>query len=72
MTKRIIIHKQRYIEHPKGGTINTTLCGRIGNYLSDGTNVSEDYGKVTCRFCLNQMYYRDLISEKEYLERKNK
>ena len=55
---RRVIHKQIYKEHPEGGTINTTLCGRSDKYswiYSDGINCSDKDVEVTCKFCLKLM-----------------
>ena len=68
---RKVIHKQRYIELLHGGNMNTTLCGRVSHADEDGTNVTEKYDEVTCKFCLNQMYNREIITMKEFIERTN-
>ena len=47
--KRMVNHKQIYRNGPFGGTINTTLCGRVDNRLPDGMNVDT---QVTCKFCI--------------------
>lgn len=49
---KTIIHKQVYRKGALGGTVNTTLCGRMANAQwdkNDGMNVSDD---VTCKLCL--------------------
>lgn len=50
--KQIVIHKSIVREGIFGGTLTTTLCGRMNNRLKDGWNVG---GKVTCKHCLNAM-----------------
>lgn len=49
--KRIVIHESVQRPGPFGGTLNTTLCGRM-RIGSDGMNVGT---KVTCKFCLKRM-----------------
>ena len=46
---RVVIHKQVYRKGPFGGTVNTTLCGRVSQADPDGMNVE---GEITCKFCL--------------------
>ena len=72
---RIVLHKQVYIKIEKfGGEVNTTLCrrqtSRYWNKL-DGNNVALKDKDVNCKFCLNIMYHRGLITQKEYIKRKN-
>ena len=43
-------HKSIVREGRFGGTLTTTLCGRMDNSSDDGWNVSD---KVTCKHCLN-------------------
>lgn len=53
MTK-IILHKQIYRTHPRMPTaeINSTLCGRRGNYMPDGFgNVADKDSEVNCELC---------------------
>ena len=45
----IVTHKQIYKAGLHGGTVNTTLCGRVSDALPDGMNVGEN---VTCKLCL--------------------
>ena len=55
MTK-IILHKQIYKRLHLGGDINTTLCGRSGNYMPDGYgNVALEDSEVNCKLCLKKM-----------------
>jgi len=71
MAKRIVIHKQIYVPTPFGsGEMNTTLCRRVRND-SDDYNNTQKYEEVTCKFCLGLMHRKDIISLKEYIERKN-
>ena len=46
--QRAVVHGQIYRSGPFGGTVNTTLCGRMRS-LTDGMNVGDE---VTCKFCL--------------------
>lgn len=48
----MIRHQQIYKPGPFGGTLNTTICGRMNSACKDGMNVG---GKVTCKLCLKRM-----------------
>lgn len=45
------MHKQIYRPGVFGGTMNTTLCGRMQT-TRDGANVSDE---VTCKLCLKKL-----------------
>ena len=47
MTK--VLHRQIYKAGPFGGTLNTTLCGRVRN--DQDYNVALEGEEVTCFFC---------------------
>jgi hypothetical protein len=51
---KMVIHKS--IQRPTGfgGTVNTTLCGRMNSAFYDGMN-SGDGDEVTCKFCLREL-----------------
>jgi hypothetical protein len=57
--KRSVIHKQILRPGPFGGTVNTTLCGRVATG-SDGMNIG---GEVTCKFCLKILAKRESAGE---------
>lgn len=46
-----VIHRQVYRRGPFGGTMNTTLCGRL-QVGGDGVNVG---GTVTCKLCIGRI-----------------
>ena len=50
--KRTVSHKSIIRPGNIGGTVTTTLCGRMDNSNKDGYNVSDE---VTCKHCLNAM-----------------
>ena len=52
------LHKQIYRRHFSGGTMNTTLCGRVAEKQwdkFDGQNIADSDKEVTCQLCLNLM-----------------
>jgi hypothetical protein len=49
--KRTVKHQQVYRQGAFGGTLNTTLCGRM-RVGTDGMNVD---GPVTCKLCLRKL-----------------
>ena len=53
---KIILHKQIYRPTGFDGEINTTLCGRSGNYMPDWYgNVSDKDSEVTCKLCIKKL-----------------
>ena len=48
-----VTHKQIYRPGPFGGTINTTLCGRL--HAGNDMNVDPEDSNVTCKFCLKMI-----------------
>lgn len=52
--KRVVIHKSLVRSGPFGGTLTTTLCGRMQT-TQDGMNIGDT---VTCKFCLKEMARR--------------
>lgn len=47
---RKVLHRQIFKPSVFGGTVNTTLCGRVNNSASD-LNVADSNEDVTCSFC---------------------
>ena len=47
---KLVMHKQVYRPGVFGGTLNTTLCGRLRS--GKEMNVESQDGRVTCKFCL--------------------
>lgn len=45
-----VLHRHIWKPSFGGGTVNTTLCGRVDNSTSD-YNVAETDADVTCKFC---------------------
>lgn len=58
--KRIVVHKSVVRPGPFGGTLTTTLCGRMRNQ-DDGMNVGVGF-EVTCKFCLKEIARRAKIA----------
>lgn len=50
----MVVHKSVQRPGVFGGTLNTTLCGRMNRACPDGMNSGEG-DEVTCRFCLREI-----------------
>lgn len=48
--KSKVVHKQVYRKGPFGGTLNTTVCGRL--HSGNEHNCSDVDREVTCKVCL--------------------
>lgn len=46
------VHKCRMRPNRYGGFNTGTVCGRMSDQCEDGINSTEDWDKVTCKFCL--------------------
>lgn len=67
---KLVMHKQIYRNGPFGGTMNTTLCGRLRS--GQEMNVESQESRVTCKFCLrilDQQAIRKLHDAVEFVER---
>lgn len=56
---RMKIHKAISGPGSFGGTLTTTLCGRMNNASQDGMNSSAESNQVTCGFCLKKLRPND-------------
>jgi hypothetical protein len=57
--RRVVLHKSIVRKGPFGGTLTTTLCGRMQTG-SDGMNIGEG---VTCKFCLRKLGEKACVSK---------
>ena len=63
---RVVLHKQIYKRGVFGGTVNTTLCGRL--HQGEDMNVSIRDDEVTCKFCLRRLPVQRLHEAIEFVE----
>jgi len=49
MARKKVLHRHIWKPGALGGTVNTTLCGRVDN--SGDYNIADTDDEVTCSFC---------------------
>jgi hypothetical protein len=60
----MVTHQAIVRKGPFGGTLTTTLCGRMNLKSTDGMNSSGNDEEVTCKFCLKINQARAVLKER--------